>query len=100
MKIKMWWVPRSERGRQVARFLRANDFDVHDKDVLGHHLANVPGAGELTTEQLREIAYILDPDEATAHDRDIEYAIEALYNDTSLMNDERKQYIKEALADW
>jgi len=70
MSFKSAWVPKSERGREVARIFRAAGFAVRDKDVQGHYLCNVPGADELDTEALRLVAYVLNPERACYDEQD------------------------------
>ena len=79
MSIKAAWIPKSERGREIARFLRAEGFALRDKDVQGHYLCNVVG-DELTTEQLREIAWLLNPEHAC-------YDEEAAYREAARLRD-------------
>ena len=53
------WIPKSEKGREVARYMRDEGFDVRDREVVGHYLVNVYGADELSHDQLMEIGIIL-----------------------------------------
>jgi len=64
MSVKSEYVPKSARGRRVARVLRAAGLDVRDRDVQGHHLCNIPGVDELTLEELKRVAFALDPEQA------------------------------------
>lgn len=70
MNIMAAWIPKSERGREVARALRAAGFDVRDKDVQGHYLCNVSCASEIDAETLRLVAYALNPERACCDEQD------------------------------
>lgn len=62
MAVKAMWIPKSERGHQVARFLREQGFDVRNREVLGRYLSSVPCSNQLDDEQLRHIAYCINPE--------------------------------------
>jgi len=62
--IRNRWVPKSERGRKVARFLRARGYDIRNKEVCGRYVCNLPMFTELTRDELGDIAAILDPQRA------------------------------------
>lgn len=63
MNVSAMWVPKSERGREVARFLREQGYPVRNVDVVGRYVGNIGLV--LTFEELRKIAYILDPEAAS-----------------------------------
>lgn len=58
------WIPKSKRGRRVARLLRSFGYDIRNADVMGRYVCNLPMWSELTIEQRRKLFYVLDPDAA------------------------------------
>lgn len=70
MSVKAAWIPKSERGREVARVLRDAGFDVRNKDVQGHYLCNLQCADELDTPTLRLVAYALNSERACYDEQD------------------------------
>jgi len=70
MSVKAMYIPISERGRKVARYRRGAGYEVRDVDVLGSFVMNLPCAHELTFEDLRHIAYSLEPESAWSAEED------------------------------
>jgi len=64
--LKACWVPKSEKGRTVARYLRAQGLEMTDGETVGHYAMAWPCWRELTHDQKRHIAYILDAEGACA----------------------------------
>jgi len=61
MNVKVMYIPKSERGREVYRLLKPN-YSLKYEDVLGRYVGNLDV--NLDYETLRKIAYILDPERA------------------------------------
>ena len=66
--LKARWIPKSEKGRKVARYLRAEGLEMTDRETCGHYAMNWACWGELTFEQKRHIAFLLDPEAACAEE--------------------------------
>jgi hypothetical protein len=84
MTVRAWWIPNSERGREVVRTLKAAGFPATYKNTMGRYVCNLPFAAELDAETLRSIAYDMNPERACAEEEDalqratdIEYHAEA-----------------------
>jgi len=63
-RIRSRWIPKSEKGRKVARYLRARGYDARNREVCGRYVCNLPMFAELTHEEFGEIAIILDSERA------------------------------------
>ena len=63
MDVNAMWIPKSEKGRQVARMLKDRGYRVRNADVVGRFVCNL--GLDLTCEDLRQIAYILDAESAS-----------------------------------
>jgi hypothetical protein len=63
MNINSWYIPKSEKGREVARALGLT-YAV----TAGRYVCNLPIT--LDAEQARTVAYILDPEAAQAAEYD------------------------------
>ena len=71
MSVKSWWIPKSERGREVVRTLKVAGFAATYQNTLGRYVCNLFCASELTNETLREIAYDINTE--LAGDTEQEY---------------------------
>ena len=84
MTIKTWWIPKSKRGRQIAKLLKNAGYkDASYQNVAGRYVCNLFCYGELAQQPwlLREIAYALDPEEAYYLDLDVEALAQDLLDD-------------------
>ena len=60
MNVRAMYIPRSEKGREVARYLRSRGYRVHDSDVLGTYVSSLEGIGiELVVKDMEEVAILL-----------------------------------------
>ena len=59
MSAKHLYIPKSERGRRVWRYLREQGFEVRQREVMGKHLCNLDL--DLPLSAVRSIAYIVAP---------------------------------------
>lgn len=81
MDVNAMWIPKSEKGRQVARMLKERGYRVRNADVLDRYVCNLNL--NLKFEGLRQIAYILDP-EAASHAEDEAIALAQHITDNPL----------------
>jgi len=81
MDVNAMWIPKSERGRRVWQYLKNRGCEVRQKDVMGHFVCNL--GLDLTFEDLRQIAYILDA-ESASHAEDESIALAQSITDNPL----------------
>ena len=69
MSLKIAWIPKSEKGREVVRTLKAAGYPATYENTMGRYLFNTPaGRGDLfqDVQTMVKIAFILDPESADA----------------------------------
>ena len=65
MNIKANWIPKSKKGREIAKLLGKPA-----SKVCGNFLMNIVSAGDLTPNLAAKIAYVLDAESATTEEHD------------------------------
>jgi len=78
MYVGARWIPRSKRGRAVARILRAAGYSVRDRDVCGRYASNLPCWSELSADVRQRLAYALDPEAAMSYERNAIELVESM----------------------
>ncbi len=98
--LSSWWIPKSERGREVANILRDVGYEVRNADVMGRYVCNLPMFNQLPLDVRRSIAYAIDPDRAYIEEsRKLEMA-ENIRRDLGLDPDTAEKFASQAEVDW
>jgi len=69
MYVMTCYIPKSEKGHKIAKYLRAAGYNLRTKDVIGRYVSQLPCAAELTYHDLSNLAWLLNP-KVAAHDRE------------------------------